>query len=493
MSAVVCEIEHRGEYRGAYVATLSTYILLAASFALKLPYTVLALEGAFAIAASAFLLQKDFVSALSLTILVTHIGPILRETLPVVGMVNLGDIYLGLVFLVWAQRHLTRPIYLGPFRALILPMVMLLVISILFLPDFVAALPGYLSLFQLVMFYFVVLNDIRTEEDIDRMLAGIGWAVLVSACLHLIFYSQGVSLGLTETEDDVHSSAILGTRDIAAFIKTSFFYVSFYGSCAAGMVISVCRLVLNGRSGWLERGFWSVVFLIALISSVVAGSRTAVLSAVLSVFVFLSFLALRQVRTRNSGLLVRVLAGISGLIALAAVAVVGVLSENQRDALVQMAIGEAETSIGERLVMWNAIPEKTLEFPSAFVFGVGPDVTWRAGQLPVIRELMNVRGLPYQPPSFHNFYVDIVFQLGFPVFVLLAFIGISTLVRLAKVRGGRPDLTHTFFFAIFAWVLLWNTHATGWSKPVLIMSELFALSHLVIAHRTSDTLRGDRT
>lgn len=476
-----------GEERIAYVATILIYLLLAVLFALQRSEVELALAGTCALFSSAVLMQKDFVAALSLTILVTHIGPILKVMLPVLGMVNIGDLYLAMIVVVSLYRHLCRPVYLGPFRGATALLPVCLVISVPFLPDVAAAVPGYISLVQLAALYLVVMNEIRTDRQVDRMFDGIGWAVLVSALLQLAFYTQGVSLGLAQEADEYQSSVLRGEAQ-NYFVKTTFFYVSFYGSCTAAMVIAVCRILWRKPgSGFFEIGFWFVVFMLATTTSLVAGSRTALLSAAMTIVVVLMVFAIRLGNPlKVAAALVFTVGGITLLIGLAIVAVPMIISESQFALYAETMTGDLSLtmSVGERLIMWSEVPEKVQENPMAFLFGVGPDVPQRAPELPAIQKLMQIQGMEgFQPPSFHNFYVDLLAHLGLGAFVLLLFVIAKTLLRLRQSRAARQDLTYCCLFALLAWLLLWTTHATGWSKPVLIMSELFALSHLLISGR----------
>jgi len=479
----------RGEHRIAYVATILMYLLLAALFALQRSEAELALAGASALLVSALLMQKDFVAALSLTILVTHIGPILKFMFPIVGMVNLGDAYLAMIVLTSLHRHLEKPVYLGPFRGVAFLILASLIVSVPFLPDVAAAVPGYISLLQLAAFYFVVLNEISTDYEIDRLFDGIGWAVLVSALLQLIFYNQGVSLGLAQEADDYQSSVLRGEAE-NYFVKTTFFYVSFYGSCTAAMVIAVCRILWpRPSSGFIDAVFWSAVFMAATTATLVAGSRTALLAAAMAIcMVFLVYAFRGDSPLKASMVLCCTVLGIAVLIGLAIFALPIILSESQLALYTDAMVGDVELamSVGERLIMWSEVPEKIQDNPMAFFFGVGPDVPQRAPEVSTIQNLMQIRGMDsFQPHSFHNFYVDILVHLGLCAFVLLVFVLIVTIVRLTKVQTSRPELAQCCFFAILAWLFLWTTHATGWSKPVLIMSELFALSHLLIARRIS--------
>src|SRR5215212_8023431 len=99
--------------KAIYIVALSLYVLLAVCYGLHRSEAELFMVGGLALIASAILIQKDFVAALSLTILVTHIGPILKQSLPAIGMVNLGDAFLFMIILTSLVRHLYEPVYLG--------------------------------------------------------------------------------------------------------------------------------------------------------------------------------------------------------------------------------------------------------------------------------------------------------------------------------------------------------------------------------------------
>src|SRR5262249_40383064 len=150
-------------------ATISMYLVIAVLFAFQRSEGELVLAGASALLISAFLMQKDFVAAFCFSILVYPIGPIFKFVLPVVGMVNLGDVYLVMIVLTSLSRRFEQPIYFGPFRAVNVLLLACLILSVPFLPDIQTAVPGYISLLQLAALYIVILNEIRTDQDIERI------------------------------------------------------------------------------------------------------------------------------------------------------------------------------------------------------------------------------------------------------------------------------------------------------------------------------------
>jgi O-antigen ligase len=95
--------------------------------------------------------------------------------------------------------------------------------------------------------------------------------------------------------------------------------------------------------------------------------------------------------------------------------------------------------------------------------------------------------LQFQPPSFHNFYLDVLFQQGIVFFGLMMMVMVRTLSRLIDHVKRRTDgLALDCLFSISGWMIVWVTHATGWSKPVLILAVLFAISHLLICGRLDE-------
>ena len=134
----------------------------------------------------------------------------------------------------------------------------------------------------------------------------------------------------------------------------------------------------------------------------------------------------------------------------------------------------------ERLEIWEWAFNVADDYLKEFLIGIGPDVPLRAHDLPIVQQLMTVPG-HIQLPSFHNFYIDVLFQNGVFFVMIAAYVLASTMRRLA-IRFFRSDdpIVRDCLFALLAWLVMWVSHATGWSKPVFIFAQLMGLAHLAL-------------
>lgn len=457
------------------ILSYSLYIGLAIAFAVKAPEFFLYILGAVALATSVWLMFANLVKALYLVILVTHIGPILKGTIPGLGVFTLGDAYLLLLLLFFLPKAVFKAIHRPPFALASFALAILAVISVLLSPDVMAALPGLLNMVQILLVYLMVLNEVQTRDEATRIIQGIGIAVLISAFLHLVFYSRGESLALSG-QNEGQISVLLGELAGGDFVRTAFFYVSFHASSAVAIILGVRHLLLPNKTHLGTRIFWLLVVALAISSSLISGSKTTLLAAALaSIPALFSSIKRSSMRTKLQSSVLFLL-----VITVPVLIFGNIVRSGQQDMLEESFVSDSVISIGERLLMWSEIADKILASPKTIIFGIGPDVPERATENPEVRRLMYIPSLQFQPPSFHNFYADVLFQEG--IFFLVLMLGIIfTTVHKLRAHVVEPDgLAGDCFFAILGWLLVWVTHATGWSKPVLILSVLFAISHLLV-------------
>ena len=464
------------------ILSFSLYIGLAIAFAVGASEFYLYILGAVALATSVWLMSASLVKALYLVILVTHIGPILKGTIPGIGAFTLGDTYLLLLLIFFLSKAALKGIRRPPFALASFTLAILAVVSVVLSPDVVAALPGLLNMGQVTLVYLLVLNEVRTREDAAKIIQGIGIAVLVSALLHLVFYARGLSLALSG-QNEWQQNVLLADLASADYQRTAFFYVSFHASSAVAIILGIRQLLLPNRTHLGTRLFWLAVVTLAVSSSLVSGSKTTILAAALvSIPALFASIKKSSMRTKLQSFV------LFPLVIIVPVLIFGnIVRSGQQELLQETIVLDSVISISERFLMWSEISDKILSSPKTIIFGVGPDVPERAPDDPEIHRLMYIPSLQFQPPSFHNFYVDVLFQEG--VFFLVLMLGIifSTLRKLrAHVKAG-DGLAGNCFFAILGWLLVWVSHATGWSKPVLILSVLLALAHLVVFDKLKTT------
>ena len=481
------------EGKALFYITCSLYLLLVVSFSSMSPKMVQIIIAAFALSATWVLSFRNLTQSIYLTVLVTHIGPIIRFSFYPFGMVSLGDLFLLLISFSFIFKRLKHGFYAGPIKACFLILFPLFLVSVLFSPDVKKALPGVISILEIVLVYFLVINEIRTRDQARMLINMILITVIVAAFLHVFFYLGGMSLLLSGES----ATSLLKGEDILdlfddrtqslLFVKSSYFF--------SLIPASVTAIVLGSRYLFLERNFRLstlalrfIAMALAIISSLVSGDRTPFVTGAL-VCVIIAFEKVRlspqsKKHILRFGIAIIVISFL-GYFGLAVQR--KLLSQEQYSSFRERFAHEAGTSVMERLLMLKAIPYKVIEFPKEFILGVGPDLSYRSPDNSVISGLMYIEAINFQPPSFHNFFVDYIFQLGFFSFLVFSYVIAVTLIRLFKlIRLSSDNLAYDCFFAICGWLILWNSHATGWSKPVIILVQLFAIAHLVSSGRLVD-------
>ncbi len=446
--------------------------------------------GAAGLLLGTFLVTRAPRRALMLLVLVTHTGPVVRVQIPLLGMLTFGDVFLALLGGVVLASFLGGArIRGGPLSALVPVFLFLWSTSVLLSPQVKAAVPGAISQIQLALVYFLTLNLVETEDEAWSLLNWIGVTILLGSCMHLIAFTQGRTL-LLSMEESTEGAYALSARTEAAraaigsYFKTSFFYGSFGASCAAGIVLAISAMTVAGHRWRHARLFWALVGFSALTSSLVSGNRTPVLAAgvVIALFLLASvFQSIRHWRQRST-----VLAMSLSILCVTAGGVwlqKRILSEGQLARFQMMFRYSADTSLQERLEMWKAAWDRFDQFPREFLIGVGPDVPQRGEAIPQVQRLLEFNQAP-GVFSFHNFYIDVLFQSGVLFLALMIGVLLWTVVGLRR-RAGKdpPGLAVVLLCCLGAWLLTWIAHATGWSKPVMILAELMALAHLLISGR----------
>lgn len=429
----------------------------------------------------------DPLHGLYLTVFTTHLGAIPRFELLGSGAISPGDIHLfSLTIGFFVNSSSNRTFYLGPFPKSMGLMALLIILNLAFTPEFKIALPGIISMIQLALVYLFTLNLVKNETEAKMLIMMIGFAVLVSAIIHIVAFTQNRSLLLSLKPHQAYGL-------LCGYTKTSFFYGSFIGSCTVALGLSMANILEpHKRSSFFW--FWIIVGLFTLVSTLVQGSRTPIVAACISGIILIGmnlwYHGNREVFRRLIAIALSVPLLVTG-----AVAVVLELKRKGSFAyFIHILFAGASESMSERFLMWQSIPQKILEFPKEFFFGIGPDVPQRGIELDQVRNLMHIPGIELKIFSFHNFYLDTIFQEGFFFFIIFVYIIISTVSGLTSrfVRSNDP-IVRNCLFALLAWLVMWNSHATGWSKPVLIMSELMGLAHLAIYKRAFDARQPGQT
>jgi hypothetical protein len=468
-----------------WLCVAGMYLALAALFLADVPGTVVQSVAVATGALSVLVCFMDPLRGLYLTILATHMGAACRWQMPVVGMVTPGDIHLiALTISSFWRASLQDRFYIGPFPTAVGLLTFLSLATAALAPDLGAVAPGVINQMQVALVYFLTLNLVKDDRQATVLIRMIGFAVFASAVVHIVAYSQGRNLLLAAvgTESEFVTAGQESQREALMFFnKTSFFYGSFIASCSVVLTLALSHLAFSHeRSRFVI--FWSIVGLVVLASSLLQGSRTIIAATAVSCGAMCILgvgWMLRQRWLRRRLLVFTILGPL--IVAGAFVVQMQVSTEAQYRAYFSMFLEEGSGSLSERLEMWGWALEKAGEYPKELLIGLGQDVPMRAPDLPQVKEIMNVPGHMIQIPSFHNFYVDGLFQNGLLFTSIAGYIVLYTMLGLTLEFRRRYDpIVRDCLFALLAWLVMWNSHATGWSKPVLIFGHLMGLAHLAL-------------
>jgi hypothetical protein len=465
---------------GLILITFILYSLLAFAFAVSAPELIIYILGAIAILSSFVLMLNNYVGSLYPIVLVTHIGPIIRVDISKIGIITLGDLYIVMLLAVFIIRIIKNKLPPIPYIQIFLAMTALSLVTFIMAADVWVSIPGIINLIQISIIYFIVYSEIKTTKDADGMLISIGIGVLISAVLHLIFYSRGESLALSG-QDSGQISALLGELLSPDYIRTAFFYVSFHASSTIAIVLGLrYSMRLSERNSPLVF-FWFVVVVFALCSSLVSSSKTTILTAGIIILY-----SLFDSKFKNRFFIINIT-----LIAIALIIFNMIVSSQQLEILKDSLLSDSAISMSERIIMWHDFFQKILFYPKELFFGLGTGLTERVPNNEAVKSIMFISNLNFQPFSFHNYYIDIIVQHGIFFFLCFLFIIYTTMVRIKSIYKKGNILAGDIYYAILAWLIVWMTHATGWSKPVIILSILFGLAHYLIKNDRLKIIKND--
>jgi len=473
--------------RTLFSATVLSYVLLAVAFCAQASTQQLYAVAGVALGLSALLVLFSFKQAVLLVVLVTHLGPLVRWDTGVVGAFTIGDLFLIMCVLRWVAEF--RPSRARPVSSLTRMVCMLAglaALSCAFTPDLHIASTGIVNLAQFFLVYGLVYSEIRSPRDVARLLHMISATVLVCGTLHLYAYAHDIpmSLSLDPSNEWFGSKERLEVahNSMLYFQKNYYFYPTFIASCCAAFALSISHLLTRPRLKVSSYAFHCSVLMVCVAEGLEQGSRTILITCVLSV----AFAITMVLRAHRKVAIWRSLAAITAIPVLVSGAIAlqrSALSEAQQVAFSNMLVGGADESWGDRVEMLRDFTGKLLFYPRILAVGLGPNVPLTGPQLPEVSRLMYIDALGTQVPSFHNFYADVLVQFGLGFFVIFVLMLASTVARLWRACVGGDVVMEACFCGLVAWLILWNSHATPWTKPVLIFAELLASGHVLLEIR----------
>lgn len=412
------------------------------------------------------------------------LGPVLKSSLAGVGMVNIGDFFLTIMALglcrMWSENAL-RP---NPYRNYFYVMAVCTITNILVSGNASISISGILNMMEIAIVYVFTFSVIRSREQARSCINAMVFGVILSALVHVYSYAQGNNLNLGWSEDMALSatSAISGWED-SPFIKTSFFYGNLSITCSIVAVIGLRFVLLSPRAQLRSTLLWTCAISIALISGSLTGRTPLVVTAfvglwLLSVAAYKLFLSRERVPNIFMGTFVAIIVAYVLLFNFRSLIV-----EKQQDAYLTMFTEEGSESMQQRFSMWEAAFHKPFLNPKEFLFGVGPNANLQITKFGIMPEgyVFSVDTDPII--SFHQFFIDVIFQLGIFFGISLILLTLKTLKSLQSLLQNtryNDELAFDCTLGIIAFILTGFTLGASWSKPYIVVAQLFAISHLLV-------------
>ena len=386
--------------------------------------------------------------------------------------INFGDLYLYLIAIIFLLK---RNKIFDPLRIFILPVVILFLCNLIITPNFIIALQGYVGFINFIIVFLLVLNSIKNREDSESIFISIGFASAIAASMHIYSFYQGSNMLLASRLVE-GGTYILDSS--SSYIKSSYFYSTFVASCITSLIICLYFILIDIKKTLPKRLFFAFLFLIVLYSSLLQAARTIFVSTFV-VFLIMFFTEQSGIKSFFNKIIIMIFFGFLLIFGVPALLELLFSDYDMSLLLDNLYRGDAiNISSGERFIYLGEFFNKIPSHLNYFLFGIGPDVPQRANYMPEVQSLMYSPTLDFLPYSFHNFYLDLIFQFGIIFALILFWFFIKPVLFLFK--NNKINITSEFKLSIYlvlGWLILWFTHSTGWSKPVLALAEILGISY----------------
>jgi hypothetical protein len=268
---------------------------------------------------------------------------------------------------------------------------------------------------------------------------------------------------------DADAVAEMGARgSTRVFFRATFFVTPFIFTLASALLVSLALLFLDRAAGRLRAWLFLSVPLLVL-TGIAMGNMSVLVGVTVGTAGILAWsLRFPRVGRRTLGL-----AAGAAVIGLLVVLAAGQLVEGVQLLLLRERLSNP-TSLLLRFGVWQNVIDYLGATPKVFLVGLGPDISVRAVELPVLRELFLGSGV--QQEAVDSSYLYVALNLGVPALVVGLTIVAGTLWRLSRRLVSRPDaLAVALWVAIIAWLVISITQQSGISKPVLFLAQALAL------------------
>ena len=402
------------------------------------------------------------------------LGPIARIDLPGGLLLHLGDMAIGVVALgaiIRSGQRTTIP--LGENEIPILLVVVFALLGWIAGLDPVASTPSMVALLEMLMFYAFTNAAVSDSRDADTVILGWVGAVALGSLLVVLAYlrRQPLLLGLG-AEGQRH--AVSTVASTTYLYRATFFVTGFGYPLAAAILCSTMWIIARKGRSMLRVGLVAGLILDLVAAGLLGGATVA--GSVAIGLIFLAFWALWLPK----GIRRVVALGIAFLAAAGAIALA--LTQVMSPAQLKLLLGRTQSaeSLFERFKVWKNVVAYLLTYPHAVLIGLGPDISIRRGDYPLLRQLFNGAGV--QQNSVDSGYLYLLLNYGIFVTLLVVGMAFHALTRLTKMITSSPDPTAiVLWVSITAWMVMAITQQGGVSKPLFITAQFAALATALYA------------
>jgi hypothetical protein len=268
---------------------------------------------------------------------------------------------------------------------------------------------------------------------------------------------------------DPDTVAEMGARaSMSVLFRATFFVAPFIFTLASALLLSMTLLLLDSAAG--GRRLWLLLLVpLFIITAMAMGNMSVLVGVVFGTSGMLLWsLRFPGVGRRTAGLAVG--ASVVGLLVIAGV---GQLVEGIQLLLLRERLSDT-TSLQLRIAVWRNVVDYLGSTPKVFLVGLGPDISIRSAQLPVLRELFLGSGI--QQEAVDSSYLYVALNLGVPALAVTLALVTGTLWRLSNLLIRTPDaLAVCVWVTMVAWLVMSVTQQSGVSKPVLYLAQVLAL------------------
>jgi O-antigen ligase len=343
-----------------------------------------------------------------------------------------------------------------------------------------AAAIGLVGISQLAIVYLLTVTLVRTQDQTDELWQGWIWAVTLSAALILISYANGKPLlpGIdAELGDNFQSYQLDGY-----LLRATFFVTGIIFPIAVIMAAAFAYLLAANRLSPTYRVFLAGTLLLNALCLFVMNNKTAMGAAGLG----LLLIAVGTLGMQGGPRRLLATSLIIAVICAVAAAYLPQLFLGDQLLLLTLRLSDHE-GFAQRLPVWGNIIAYTFESPRTLLLGLGPELSVRRADHPLLHRLFTGNGIPQGAAD--SGYIYLLLNYGIVTLIIACGIALHAMHRLARSALLRPTPQRlAFLVGMIVWVFMAATQQHGVSKPVFLLMQMVALAQLSVTRSVLDAV-----